>query len=94
MMSGMRWWQLRILSVRNTDDRRKWFLSTGGHVAFFREGGHEIFRTFVYGHSSCGRRFSDGGGVEMRVKLLGIFRQMAVYLKARIMYSNETLRRR
>ena len=28
---------------------------------------------------------------EMRVKLLGIFRQMAVYLKARILCSNETL---
>ena len=35
--------------------------------------------------------FLMAGEWEMRVKLLGIFRQMAVYLKARIMYSNETL---
>lgn len=35
--------------------------------------------------------FLMAGEWEMRVKLLGIFRQMAVYLKARILYSNETL---
>ena len=35
--------------------------------------------------------FLLAGEWEMRVKMLGIFRQMAVYLKARILYSNETL---
>ncbi len=35
--------------------------------------------------------FLMAGEWEMRVKMLGIFRQMAVYLKARILYSNETL---
>ena len=35
--------------------------------------------------------FLLAGELEMRVKMLGIFRQMAVYLKARILYSNETL---
>ena len=32
--------------------------------------------------------FLLAGEWEMRVKMLGIFRQMAVYLKARILYSN------
>lgn len=45
----------------------------------------------MHGGSGGSWRFSAGGGVEMRVKMLGIFRQMAVYLKARILYSNETL---
>ena len=35
--------------------------------------------------------FLMAGEWEMRVRILGIFRQMAVYLKARILYSNETL---
>ena len=35
--------------------------------------------------------FLLAGEWEMRIKMLGIFRQMAVYLKARILYSNETL---
>ena len=35
--------------------------------------------------------FLLAGEWEMRVKMLGIFRQMAVCLKARILYSNETL---
>lgn len=52
---------------------------------------HEIFRTLVHGGSGGSWRFSAGGGVGDAGKDAWNLPQMAVYLKARILYSNETL---
>lgn len=41
--------------------------------------------------AAVGGGFLAAGEWEMRMKMVGIFRQMAVYLKSRIVYANETL---
>ena len=41
--------------------------------------------------AAVGGGFLAAGEWEMRMKMVGLFRQMAVYLKSRILYANETL---